>query len=252
MKRGWSTYSWLLAVFGLALSSGARAQERVDSVHPALSGDTTLVHVWQPQYRLHIETNGQGGIAGSDVALHNDGSEPVLQALPAAYQSFAGWSGDTEGCTISGDQITVVMVRSRLVVATFVPTLAPNGTPHEWLADHGLTNGELDFAAAELDDFDKDGYPSGLEFIADTNPRDPLDFFPRLAPLLRQENPLGLLIDPTSTSRLYEVLWSPDIRNRPQSWLPYGTSHYGSGTGLVFDVTNQAPTGIFRSRVRLP
>ena len=215
-----------------------------------LTNDASIYWLWQLQHRLDIETNGSGQIIGTPGWI-NDGITTTVTAEANSYWHLNNWTGDVDGCTTDANDITAWMTKPRTLRAIFALTLAPHGTPQEWLAGHELTNENLDFSAAELDDFDKDGYPNEQEFIADTDPRDPLNFFPRLAPLLRPESPLGLLIEPTSTGRLYEVFWSPDLRTCPQSWLPYGTSHYGSGTGLVFDVTNQAPTGVFRSGVRL-
>ncbi len=61
--------------------------------------------------------------------------------------------------------------------AMFDPDLAAGGTPHWWLAEHGLTNGGLTFDQAENGNPDGDAHLTWQEYIADTDPTDSNDYF---------------------------------------------------------------------------
>jgi len=99
------------------------------------------------------------------------GANVALTATPAAYWHFAGWTGDTNGCPFADNVLTASMTQARTVMANFAETLAPQGTPEAWLAQYGLTG---DPAAEELTDTDGDGLSAWEEYVADTDPTNPV------------------------------------------------------------------------------
>ena len=53
----------------------------------------------------------------------------------------------------------------------YVYPALPHGTPVPWLAANGWTGASNILAAAELSDFDHDGVPTWMEYLAGTNPK---------------------------------------------------------------------------------
>jgi P pilus assembly chaperone PapD len=132
-----------------------------------LTNDATLTWAWSTNYWLDTSTNGPGSVDVDDqwIVL---GSNVVIQASPSPYYQFAGWSGETNGCTLAGSQITAPMTQPRAITASFAVSLAPLGTPEWWLALYGLTNQTP--AQEELLDRDGDGMAAWKEYRADTIP----------------------------------------------------------------------------------
>jgi len=62
---------------------------------------------------------------------------------------------------------------------------------------------------------------------------------------------LGLMVNPSSTARVYEVSGTTNLLGS-QNWLTYGGTQTGTGTGLIFSVTNNAPFQHYRTRVTKP
>lgn len=152
-----------------------------------------------------------------------------------------------------------------------LPPLAPDLL---WHTVYGVTSVTL-HALARSGDFDSDGIPNGWEqdrfgsvtnanpaamasngvntlleaYIADLDPHDPASGFGIVdvgAPYLT------LKLDLTSTGRVYDVDWSTNLLQAPPSWSPYGFDLFGTGSNLLFFITNDTPFRVYRSRVRLP
>ena len=103
------------------------------------------------------------------------GSNITATATAGSQSVFASWSGNTNGCTIAGNQITVPVNGARSIAAVFALKKAPQGTAEAWLTRYGLTNGTPD--QAELVDSDGDGVAAWQEYVAGTDPTNHNDCF---------------------------------------------------------------------------
>ena len=105
-----------------------------------ITQNSSLTWNWETDYQLATQTIGSGNITDSGgitpaSAWELSGSSPSLTAAPATGWTFSGWSGDTSGATISGNQIILPMNSARSVTATFVlapvslQVISPYGSP---------------------------------------------------------------------------------------------------------------------------
>jgi len=113
----------------------------------------------------------------------------------------------------------------------------------EWRNFSSLTN----IASA---DSDQDGLRNVDEFVADTQPTNALSVF-RTLNYSNTFGVLNLMVDPSSTGRVYDVLWRTNLTSAGP-WIPAGLSVTGSGSMVILSVTNAAPMRYYRSGVRLP
>lgn len=136
-----------------------------------ITNDSEITWQWATNYWVAAFTNGYGTVSGACVWVRS-GSNVTLVATTNLYSYFVGWSGDTNGCTTNGDQLTALMTGPRLVSADFADYLATNDTPWRWLAQYYPTTN--DFDAAALSDTDGDGMKAWQEYRARTNPENEL------------------------------------------------------------------------------
>jgi hypothetical protein len=86
----------------------------------AITNDSSITWLWTTNYLLSITTNGNGSVdVGSGWC--SSGANLVVTATPGAgvFNRFTGWSGDTNGCAVNSNQITILMDRPRVVTARF-------------------------------------------------------------------------------------------------------------------------------------
>jgi hypothetical protein len=101
------------------VTGNALTQIRPANVTLTLTNDAALTWNWRTELYLATGTNGCGSVdvAGSWVA---EGSNVLITATPCDHWHFAGWSGDTNGCTVSSNTIEVAMDESRSITAEFL------------------------------------------------------------------------------------------------------------------------------------
>ncbi|MDP6630311.1 MAG: hypothetical protein QGH29_04980 [Kiritimatiellia bacterium] len=119
-----------------------------------------------PTFLLDTEVVGNGAVDVSD-QLFSSGVVAVVNATADPYFHHERWSGDTNGASVTSNQISVVMDQARQVVAHFDENLVTNGMPEWWLASFGWTN---DFMTVATNDTDGDGMLAWEEWNADTIP----------------------------------------------------------------------------------
>jgi hypothetical protein len=100
-------------------------------------------------------------------------------------------------------------------------------------------------------DSDGDGWANRDEFAADTQPTNQASFFPALTNA-NGGRVMTLILNPTSTGRLYDVLWSTNLEGGTASWQTFDLVRTGTGNAVTFSVTNDQPLIFLRTRVRLP
>ena len=138
--------------------------------------------------------------------------------------------------------MTLVLDRPQTLVAHFAPQVTQNtGTPHWWLAENGLTNQSFEIEATL--DSDREGFPSGQEYIAGTCPTDAASVPPPLKWLAER-----LLIESSVLDRSYFIDSTTNLLN--DSWSEY-TNQPGTGAALLFEVDDSAHVRFFRYRIGL-
>ncbi len=121
---------------------------------------------------------------------------------------------------------------------------APHGTPHAWLAQHGLATDE----SGELFD-EGDGTPAWQEYVADTDPTNAASCF-RIRGTTNRP-PLTIWFD-SSTNRQYALF---GCSNLPEGiWTPVADveTRRGAGGSDLIQITNAYSGHAFRLRVDLP
>ena len=84
----------------------------------SVTNDSTLTWLWTTNYWLNTETNGLGTVSVADDWFSAGSSVGITASASAGYQ-FERWSGDTNGCEISGNTITAIMDQARTITAHF-------------------------------------------------------------------------------------------------------------------------------------
>ena len=135
-----------------------------DTVNIILTNDATLTWQWETQLGLIITTPGNGDVAPLSgwFAL---GTSVWATASPHPYYHLDAWTGTVASVT---NPLKLFMDQTHEIAALFEPDLTSLGTPHWWLAAHGLTN--LAWSLEELEDHDEDGLLTWEEWVSRTAP----------------------------------------------------------------------------------
>ena len=129
----------------------------------------------------------------------------------------------------------------------YVPSAgyAALGTPIDWLDGYGLGP---DWDAAELDDPDKDGFPTWQEYIALTSPTDGASCF-AIRVVAYASGGADVSFD-TAVGRVYTVLHSAGLA--PTSWADATAPLAGDGGRKTVRVPDTGDAFFYRVRVALP
>ncbi len=102
-----------------------------------VTNDAVLTWQWATNYWLETVAAGNGAVDPEDQWVAA-GHQLVISATPDANHHFTGWTGDIEGCTINGAELTAPMTQARSIMAHFAietytlttPTFNPDGGSH--------------------------------------------------------------------------------------------------------------------------
>ncbi len=130
-----------------------------------ITNHTTVTWLWSTNYWLQTSATGNGAVNTNNSWLAS-GANIELTATPESYFTFWTWQGQTNGCTIESNRITVIMNASRAITAVFNVQLVTNNVPKWWLAQSGLTNFNVD----AMRDVDNDGMLTWQEWVAGSDP----------------------------------------------------------------------------------
>ena len=120
-------YATQYVCVGWTGSGSVPATGTTGAVNVVIATNSTLNWLWKTNYNLH-------SVAGPNVAFPDGavdvgpdgwyavGTNVTITATPLAKAFFNGWSGDTNGCTISSNKITVSMTQPRSIMANFQVT----------------------------------------------------------------------------------------------------------------------------------
>ena len=84
-----------------------------------LTNNSSIAWLWTTNYWLTMSTNGNGSVSVSNIWWPK-GSNVQITATAADHYRFTGWTGQTNGCTISSNQITALMTMPRQITANFI------------------------------------------------------------------------------------------------------------------------------------
>ena len=105
---------------GWTLTGGTPHIGSSASFTATLTRDATLAWQWSTNYWLATAVNGSGSISVS-TGWQTANTLVELVATPGSGQRFDHWSGDTNGCVVGANRLTVPMNRTRdTIAATFV------------------------------------------------------------------------------------------------------------------------------------
>lgn len=145
---------------------------------------------------------------------------------------------------IASTNLFVTVTNNITVEAIFAESRTANGIPLQWLTAHGISN-KTD--AVEAEDPDGDGLTNLQEWIAETDPTNPLSRFPDL--LVEQRDRPVLVMEPVSTRRLLQIERKANLYH--PSWVLW-TSVVPSSARAEFPLpTTDTSQMFFRARVRL-
>ncbi len=128
------------------------------------------------------------------------------------------------------------------------PDADGDGIPDWWESLHygGATNANP--AALAFN-----GVNTVLEaWIADLNPTNPASVFVMTTISNAPGGAASVIASPGSTARVYQLFSTTNLAALPQTWPPYGPVRTGTGAGVVFTVTNDAPRRSYRTGVQAP
>ncbi|MGD9781000.1 MAG: choice-of-anchor D domain-containing protein [Kiritimatiellia bacterium] len=144
---------------------------------------------------------------------------------------------------------TVDMGAYEYVPQAILPDEDGDGIPDDWEIISGLNPAVSNSPAM---DSDGDGRPDIEEYWADTHPTNGASFFPMVVVTNPPLGSMVLVVDPTSTARVYGVRWTTNLLSIPQIWTLVPPEKMGTGSAVSFTVTNDGPGRIYRTGVRLP
>jgi hypothetical protein len=125
-----------------------------------------------------------------------------------------------------------------------------DGISDDWENAHGLNASASNSPTANADG---DWMTDIEEYTADTDPTNGLSFFPSIILAAALPGTLSLVVDPTSTARVYGVRWTANLMQGPTPvWTLILPEYTGTTSGLIFTITNETPARYYRTRVRLP
>lgn len=159
-----------LVCTGWALTGNAPASGTTNTMIMTHTNNASLTWLWKTQYSLTLTAGLNGTVSASNV-WWDAGTMATATATPATHFHFNIWTGTLSSAV---NPLPVLMNVPQNIVALFDANLATNAVPEWWLASYNLTNQTWD--AEALGDQDGDGVLTWKEFVADTNPTNPVSF----------------------------------------------------------------------------
>lgn len=99
-----------------------------NSISFTITNDSTITWLWQTNYWLSVSATN--GTVSTYSGWYPMDSTIILSATSLHSNQFAGWFGDTNGCTINGTEITVPMNSARSIEAHFgTPAISASSSP---------------------------------------------------------------------------------------------------------------------------
>jgi hypothetical protein len=201
----------------------------------ALTNNSTITWTWQTNCLLNVNDPGNGTVS-TNSGWFPLSTNVVVTATPSPYFTFKGWKGETNGCVVAGNNITVVMNSARTITPLFDQDLATNNVPQWWLAQYGLTN----FNADAMQDADHDGMLTWQEWVAGSDPLNPDSVFHVKS--VESIPGQGMIVRwPSVSNRFYNVSWSTNLLEGASGFMTLPESCNISATPPENVFTNSLP-----------
>ncbi len=181
---------------------------------------------------------GPGGSVSPTGGTYAANSVVAISATASSYYHFVSWTGALS----SVHTVTNLTMSTNLTVwGVFAETLATNGAPHWWLAEHGFPPSD----AGALVDADSDGLLSWEEWIAGTNPTNARS---RLTATQHAATGAGMVVAwPAVSGRWYTIYHTTNLLST-NAWPLLAET----GGSSITDGLHQAEgRGFYRLEVRL-
>lgn len=148
----------------------------------------------------------------------------------------------------SGDYREIQIDDASLVLTNLSGETYTDGIPDSWWDAYGITGD--DCAAAR--DYDNDGYLNIEEYAGDTDPTANESYFSNVTNAPGSKTVMILIVNPSSTGRVYDAYWKTNLMDYSSAWQNYGLSVTGSGGSIELTVTNKLGKQYFRTGAKLP
>ena len=130
---------------------------------------------------------------------------------------------------VNATNITLTLTNSATVIWQWQTNYW--GAPQSWYQQYGFTS---NFAAVATNDPNHTGFTVWQDYIADTNPTNPADFFHVVA--VSNLPPLRVYFASSSTGRVYTLSWTTNLVSGP--WIIAVSNEYGHGGSDAMSDTN--------------
>jgi hypothetical protein len=186
------------------------------------------------------------------------GSEPNYRSGTITYTCTTPLPPGTGN--ITNDPMFVSLATTNLQLAAGSPCINRGNNPDapgttDAVGNPRIALGTVDMGAYEYDgsvDQDTDGFTDAEEYIADTQPTNAASFFPPIRLTNAPAGQMALVIEPTSTGRVYGVYANTNLLQVPQLWTLVPPEQTGNAAALTLTVTNTLPRAYYRTGVRRP
>jgi hypothetical protein len=190
-----------------------------------VTNETVVSWNWLPQYFFTAMANGNATLEGTTNGWHGLGELITTRARPADYHRFVKWGGTIDS---TENPLSLVLYEPHSVEANVTEILSSEGTPVEWYANHGITEG---LETADEVDHDGDSFRGRKEYVWGTNPNDNQSY-PRIGLELHQGNP-RIEIPETTDRSFYTVFGRPSMTSG--GW-DARTNVQGTGGPVTLDI----------------
>jgi hypothetical protein len=205
---------------------------------------------------LRSSSVGSGNVSPRGIEVVAWGSTNTFTLAPHNWFHLAALSVDGTNVGTPNSYTFTNVAADHTMVATYAPDLAANNTPKWWLAQANpawINN----FDAAAMADQDGDGVPTWAEYIAGTDPMEPLS---RLVITVGSCNNQLIVTLPTVAAgtqyeglqRYYTIETATNLGPTPGWQAVAGcTGVRGEGQTVVWTNLAASPPGFFRAKVYL-
>lgn len=231
-----------------AAQSGLIGDDQSTWIETAVTGPGELRFWWRVSSEQDWDslTLALDGVATTNVISGEVSWEERILLVPSGVHTARWTYAKDDLCCIDG------LDAAWLDQVSWAPAVADSdgdGLPDDWEAQHGLNPAVSNGPAANAD---ADWMTDLEEYWADTDPTNTTSFFPDLLVSNAPAGRLDLVIPQTSTGRLYQLFGNTNLPAAPQVWLLIPTERAGTGSALIFSVTNEVPGRQYRTGVRKP
>ncbi|MDD4871833.1 MAG: hypothetical protein PHR77_14845, partial [Kiritimatiellae bacterium] len=197
-----------------------------------------------PGFQFTRAVGAHGSVTGDGNGWYLLGRSVTVTAEPDVYYHFLVWIGDVPTGLTNANPLALTMDQPRSVAANFAENLAMNETPHWWLAQYGLATNDVG-ALYE----DGDSKPAWAEWIADTDPTNPVSCF-KIVDI--SNLPDATVYFPSSTGRQYALEWRASLTG--ETWAVVGgqSNFFGNGGLASLVDSNAVPPRFYRVNVSAP